>query len=165
MVENLPDTKPTGRPQLGLKLDSIDEIHVIIDMGLTYTKVGFAKDALPKHIIPTPLSMVNHLRSHLKQTKANAFANLFNKPKKLENEVQEFMATIFYHLLQTDPKSKAVVVIESFMGMRILTEAIGHCCFKKFHCKSVYFVLANVLPLYSTGMDSGIIIDTGFQQA
>lgn len=58
-----------------------------------------------------------------------------------------------------------MVVLESFMGLRALTEAITSCCFKSFGCKSVYNVLSNIAPLYSSGMDSGVIIDIGFQQA
>jgi len=70
--------------------------------------------------------------------------------------------TIFYHVLQTNPKEKAIVILESFMGLRVITEAVTTCCFKSFGCKSVYNVLSNIAPLYSTGMDSGIVIDIGF---
>ena len=55
-----------------------------------------------------------------------------------------------------------MVVVETFMGLRSLYEAIGHCCFKKFSCKDVYFVLGNATPLYASGLDSGIVIDMGF---
>ena len=79
--------------------------------------------------------------------------------------MEEFLSTIFYHLLQTNPKEKAIVILESFMGMRSLTEAITVNCFKSFGCKSVYNVLSNIAPLYSTGMDSGVVVDIGFQQA
>ena len=51
------------------------------------------------------------------------------------------------------------------MGLRALTEAIGHCCFKSFGSKSLYFVLGNATPLYCSGMDSGVIVDIGYQQA
>ena len=68
-------------------------------------------------------------------------------------------------MLQTNPLEKAVVVVETFMGLRPLYEAIGHVCFKKFSCKDVYFVLGNATPLYVSGLDSGIMIDVGYQQA
>jgi len=41
-----------------LILSSIDNNHVILDIGLTHTKCGFAKDATPMHIVPTPLRLV-----------------------------------------------------------------------------------------------------------
>jgi hypothetical protein len=43
---------------LNLKLDSLDNRHIVLDIGLTYTKCGYAKDAVPLHIVPTPLSLV-----------------------------------------------------------------------------------------------------------
>jgi len=83
--------------------------------------------------------------------------------KLVYREVEEFLFTVFYHLLQTNPKEKAIVIVESFYGLRPLTEAIGHCLFKSFNTKSAYFVLTNALPLYASGMDSGIVVDVGFQ--
>ena len=82
--------------------------------------------------------------------------------KLLYREVEEFLATIFYHLLQTNPKAKAIVIVESFYGLRPLTEAIGHCCFKSYGAQSLYFVLSNATPLYTSGMDSGVIVDMGY---
>ena len=46
--------------------------------------------------------------------------------------------------------------------MRPLYEAVGWVLFKKFNAKSVYTFLANAMPLYSTGMDTGIVVDCGF---
>ena len=80
-------------------------------------------------------------------------------------EVEEFLHYIFYHLLQISPEEKAVVICESFMGMRLITETIAHCLFKNFQIKSLYFLLSNTLPMYTTGIDTGIIVDVGFQQA
>ena len=48
-----------------LTLSTLDNKHVIIDVGMTYTKCGFAKDAVPMHIIPTPLPLVQTLRESL----------------------------------------------------------------------------------------------------
>jgi actin-related protein len=77
-------------------------------------------------------------------------------------QVEEFLTHIFYDLLHTSPKNKSIVILESFFGSRALVEAIARCCFDSFQTKSIYFVLSNALPLYVTGMDSGIIVDCGF---
>ena len=50
---------------MNLKLDSLDNRHIIIDVGLTYTKCGFAKDPLPMHIVPTPITLVQAVRENL----------------------------------------------------------------------------------------------------
>ena len=102
------------------------------------------------------------MRTVISSTGTSTFAELFADNRLLLLEIEEFLATIFYHLLQTNPLEVAVVVVETFMGLRSLYEAIGHCCFKKFSCKDIYFVLGNATPLYASGLDSGIIIDMGF---
>lgn len=99
------------------------------------------------------------------QLTTSTFAEIQVNKKLIYREIEEFLSTIFYHLLQTNPKEKSIVVLESFMGLRVLTESITVACFKSFGCKSVYNVLSNIAPLYSTGMDSGIVVDVGFQQA
>jgi actin-related protein 10 len=100
----------------------------------------------------------------LLKLKTSSFAEILSDQKIIYREIEEFLSTIFYHLLQTNPKEKSIVILESFMGMRVLTEAITLCCLKSYGTKSIYNVLSNITPLYSTGMDSGIIVDIGFQQ-
>jgi len=33
-----------------LRLNYLDNAHLVIDIGLTYTKVGFSKESMPQHI-------------------------------------------------------------------------------------------------------------------
>lgn len=53
------DKKPNPR------LTSLDEKHIILDIGLTHTKCGFNKDPLPMHIVPTPLRVVQTIRDNI----------------------------------------------------------------------------------------------------
>jgi actin-related protein len=78
-------------------------------------------------------------------------------------QIEEFLTQIFYHILQANPKEKSIVILESFYTPRLLTEAIGHCCFKSFGTKYIYFVLSNAAPIYAAGMDSGLVVDIGYQ--
>ena len=105
------------------------------------------------------------MRAAISSTNTQTFASLLNDKRLLMIEIEEFLSQIFYHLLQTDPSTKAIVIVETFMGLRPLYEAIGHMCFKKFSSRDVYFVLGNVTPLYVSGLDSGILVDMGFQSA
>jgi hypothetical protein len=54
---------------LNLKLDSLDNRHIILDVGLTFTKCGFAKDSLPSQVIPTPFSLVQKLRDNVTEVR------------------------------------------------------------------------------------------------
>jgi actin-related protein len=94
--------------------------------------------------------------------RTNTFAHIFEDKTNLYLQMEEHLTNVFYKLLHANPKEKAIIILESFYGQRALTEAIGHCCFKSFGTKCVYFVLSNALPLYATGMDTGIVVDCGF---
>jgi len=169
-----------------LRLQYLENAHLVLDVGLTYTKIGFAKESMPLHIFQTPLSMVQALhnqheqyiytyqvpqhyskstRENLSKLNASTFPDLFRlEDKRLQNEVEEFMTTTFYHVLKTSPKDKCVVLVERLGGMRKLTEAIAWVLFKKLQVKAIYSLLANALPIYACGVDSGLVVDCGFQQ-
>jgi actin-related protein len=82
--------------------------------------------------------------------------------ERLHNEVEEFLSTLFYHVLKKNPKDQCVVICERLGGMRKLTEAFGYVLFKKFQVKAIYNLMANVLPLYATGLETGLVVDCGF---
>jgi len=44
---------------------SLLQNYIVLDIGLSHTKCGLSKDAMPIHIVPTPLSMINHLRGNI----------------------------------------------------------------------------------------------------
>ena len=46
-----------------LRLNYLEKAHLVLDIGFTYTKVGFAKDSLPLYIFQTPLSMIHALHN------------------------------------------------------------------------------------------------------
>jgi actin-related protein len=95
----------------------------------------------------------------------NSFPLALNHhPDRLHNEIEEFLTTLFYHVLKTNPKDKSIVLCERLGGMRKLTEAITYVLFKKFDIKGVFSLMSNVLPLYATGVETGIVVDCGFQQ-
>jgi actin-related protein len=51
------------------------------------------------------------------------------------------------------------------MSPRIFIDQIGHVLFRSFSVKSIFFFLSNAMPLYATGVDTGIMVDCGLQQA
>lgn len=64
---------------------------------------------------------------------STTFPSMFRlEEKRLQNEVEEFMTTTFYHVLKASPKDKCVVLVERLGGLRILTETIAWVLFKKF---------------------------------
>tara|TARA_B110000305_G_C19283105_1_gene560291 strand:+ start:48 stop:476 length:429 start_codon:yes stop_codon:yes gene_type:complete len=138
-----------------LRLNYLENAHLVLDIGLTYTKCGFAKESMPLHIIQTPLSMIGSLhnahenfiytyqvpqhqsddsiRENLSKFKMSSFPEVFDlEPERLQKEIEEFLTTLFYHVIKTNPKDKSIVLCERLGGMRKLTEAVAHVLFTKF---------------------------------
>ena len=46
-----------------LRLNYLENANLVLDIGLTYTKVGFAKDAMPSYVFQTPLSFIQALHN------------------------------------------------------------------------------------------------------
>jgi actin-related protein len=169
-----------------MRLNYTENAHLVLDVGLVLTKVGFSKESMPQHIFQTPLSTIQSphnqydqfiytyqsqtyfstsIRENLSKLKLASFAEAFSMDRhRLHLEVEEFLTSLFYHVLKTNPKDKSVVLCERLGGLRVLTEAIGYVLFKKFNVKAIYTLLSNALPLYATGLDTGIVVDCGYQQ-
>jgi actin-related protein len=126
-----------------LRLNYLENAHLVLDVGLTYTKCGFSKESMPLHVFQTPLSMVHALhnpheqfiytyqvaqhsstsiRENLSKVKFDTFPSAFNfEDNRLNNEVEEFLSNLFYHQLKTNPKDKNIVLLERLGSMRKLT--------------------------------------------
>lgn len=103
------------------------------------------------------------VRENLSKLNTTTFVNALRlETDRIHNEVEEFLTTLFYHVLKTNPKDKSIILCEKLGGMRKLTQAIGYVLFKKFQVKNIYSLLMNALPLYATGVETGITVDCGF---
>lgn len=51
------------------------------------------------------------------------------------------------------------------MTPRAFIDQVSHVLFRNFSVKSIYYFLSNAMPLYATGIDTGLLVDCGFQQA
>lgn len=71
---------------------------------------------------------------------------------------------VFYHTLKISPKDMTIVLCERLGGVRALIEVIGAVLFKRFKVKNIFTFMSNALPLYATGLETGIVVDCGFQQ-
>ena len=50
-----------------IRLNYLENQHIILDIGLTYTKVGFSNNSMPIQIFQTPLSMIQTLHNSSEQ--------------------------------------------------------------------------------------------------
>ena len=74
-----------------MNIGVLETKNIIIDVGMTYVKCGFAKDSVPMHIVPTPLPLLQALREDL-----NSVSYVGNKASK-EFNIIFFAYSILHH--------------------------------------------------------------------
>merc|ERR550525_544829 len=73
------------------------------------------------------------------------------------------MSKIFFHYLSVSPKDRRVIICDQAYSPSQFHTALAFVLFKRLHVPSVAFVTDLVLPLYLTGLSSGIVIDCGHE--
>lgn len=132
----------------------LEKQAVVIDFGRSCTKVGFATESRPRHIVPSP-----QLRAWGQRNK-----NLTTTLSQDEwvDILDRLLSQIFFHYLNVSPKERRVVLCDSIYSSTQFRNAVALVLFKRLTVPSVAFVVNLTLPLYLTGLSSGIVIDIGY---
>lgn len=69
---------------------------------------------------------------------------------------------ILLYKLHINPQKKAIALTESFLYPRAFIEIIVEVLFEDFKVDSIYLFLGNTMPIYSSGMDTGMVVNCGF---
>ena len=73
------------------------------------------------------------IRENLSKFNTTSFVDAFRiEPERLYFEIEEFLTSLFYHILRASPKDKSIVLCEKLGSLRKLNDAIGYVLFKKF---------------------------------
>ena len=153
----------TERIEISKKLLFSEKTGIILDIGILYSKIGFIGDNLPRKIHKTPLNLFKQLKN-LNLDKNVFLADCFKDQKSLAFELEQFLHDIFFTELLINPQERSVFYVENLMTPRIFTEILAEILYKSFNVKKVYFMMANSMPLYCTGLYSGVVIDCGFYE-
>lgn len=62
---------------------------------------------------------------------------------------------------KADIRSTDIILLESLLCPRRFTEAVSEVLFDCFEVSRVFFFLRNTLPIYTQGIDTGLVIDSG----
>jgi len=135
----------------------LEKQSVIIDFGAAYTKVGFATESRPRHIVPTPeLRVRGQSGKGLTKTASE---------EQWVDVLDKLLHKLFFHYLSVSPKDRRVVICDSIYSPVQFRNALATVLFKRFNVPSASFVADLVLPLYLTGLSSGIVVDCGFRSS
>lgn len=127
----------------------ISEKHaVVLDIGAAYTKCGYAGECQPRAIVATPAGCID-----------NADVD------QLYDSLQKFIHYLYFQHLLVNPKDRRVVVVECVLGRTVLRETLARVLFGHFEVLSVLFAPAHVMPLFTLGAATAIVLDVGFKEA
>lgn len=131
----------------------LEKQAVVIDFGAARTKVGFATESCPRHVLPTPELDVRRSRQGLAFTESE---------EEWFEILDRLLSQIFFHYLSVSPKDRRVVVCDAVHSSAPFRSALARVLFKRLGVPAVALVADLVLPLYLTGLSSGIVIDCGY---
>lgn len=162
-ISGLSSTGSSARPHLyrggiGASMGTtyfLEKQAIVLDFGRSHTKVGFATESRPRHIIPTP-----ELRA---RRRPGRDVSCTASVEEWIHILDSLMGKVFFHYLSVSPKDRRVVVCDSAHAPAQFRSALAFVLFKKFSIPSVAWVTDLVLPLYLTGLSSGIVIDFGYE--
>jgi hypothetical protein len=130
-------------------LGSEDDV-IVLEIGSFYTKCGIGKETFPRAIFKNPpgLLSLNH------SSTCDEFYEV----------LRDFLNLIYFHKVQVNPKESVTVLSESLMAPRGKIEAIVKILFEDLQVLGVCLVLEESIPLYTTGMYTGHMVDAGYSK-
>lgn len=136
-----------------------DKQAVILDIGEAYTKIGFAGEAAPRHIIPSTLKkLYGSTLKEIKVWQSNADED------ELYENLKGFLHQIYFKYLLVNPKERKVVVSESILSPNKLRKNLAKVLFSHFNVVSVMFAPSHLLALFTVGVPSALVIDCGYSE-
>jgi len=134
----------------------LEKQAVVLDFGCAYTKVGFATESRPRQIFPTP-----EIGASRQGVGRGGFLSFTLSEEEWIDVLDKLLTRIFFHYLSVSPKDRRVVVCDQVYSPAPFRRALAFVLFKRLVVPSVSFVTDLVLPLYLTGLSSGIVVDCG----
>ncbi|MHA1729361.1 MAG: zinc-ribbon domain-containing protein [Promethearchaeota archaeon] len=155
-----------------------EEYTVIIDIGESFVKVGFAGEEEPVQIFPTIIGKAKY--RHVMQTQGGQQEELYvgndcmdrrgvlklSYPISRGNIMDwdsyyQILTHIFYNILRIDPKYANVLYAENCLTPIETKQFIARLFFETYKCKKVYIANSPILALFSAGLTSGIVVESG----
>jgi len=136
-------------------MDAILEKAAVIEIGNFHTKVGFAGESGPRHIIRTP-----------------SFARFFGPEGDsvaalvgTDEEFEKFLRRVFFNLLQVNPSDTPVFMLEGVLTTDTSRDALLNGLLSQLGVPSVTPVPQPVAAVHGAGLDSGIVLDVGHRDS
>ncbi len=70
----------------------------------------------------------------------------------------------FTHLL-VNPKDRRVVLVDHLLGSILVKEVLAEVLFKHYEVLSILFAPSHLMPLFTLGLKTGLVLDVGYAEA
>ncbi|XP_046877120.1 actin-related protein 10 [Hypomesus transpacificus] len=134
-----------------------EKTAVVIDLGASYTKCGFAGETGPRFIIPSEIQKPGQQQS-IKVVQYNI------NTEELYANLKEFIHTLYFRHLLVNPRDRRVVIIESILCPSHFREILTKVFFKQFEVPSVLFAPSHLMSIMTLGINSGLVMDCGYTE-
>ncbi|CAG0919818.1 unnamed protein product [Notodromas monacha] len=125
---------------------------VILEIGQSLTRVGFAGDITPL-ILPSVVKC--------RQSNASVPLTSFKNTVELLEATLQFLRNLYNKYLLVNSKERAVVIIEDVLGCSKLREAVARILFDYLEVPSIAFVPGPVVAQFAVGDDALFSVDIG----
>lgn len=120
---------------------------VVIEVGSAFTKVGYAGEATPRAILPTPPALP------------------LDDEEALYDALFELVHRVYFKHLLVNPRDRRVVILDPLIGPVSLKRALARVLFQHFEALSVLFAPSVLMPLVTLGRATGLVVDAGREEA
>lgn len=134
-----------------------EKIPVVIEFGTYHTKVGFAGEPCPRHLIRSFNVKASNKVTNICDTKLSE--------DELLEELTTFLHAIYFRYLLVNPKDRRVVVCEDFVQTERFRNCLSRVLFKQFSVVGLLLTPALPLALVPLGTPTGLIVNIGYKDS
>jgi len=141
---------------------------IVIDLGSTMIKAGFAGEAAPRVVFPSVVGRSGSGSSVYVGEEAKQQLSFAALKHPIEHgivtnwdDLREILRHTFEHELNVNPAEHPVLVTEPPLNPKANRERITQILFEDFNVSAMYVAIQAVLSLYASGRTTGIVFDSG----
>ncbi|KAI2805816.1 Actin- protein 10 [Blomia tropicalis] len=134
-----------------------DKSTVVLEIGSSFTKCGFASEYSPRAIFPSRVFLPS----------INKHVNIIDiqDEEELSIALKDFLQLIYFKYLAANPKDRRVVIVETIFSSNQFRKKLVDVLFKQFDVPSILVVAHHVVVLCTLGINTGLILDIGYKEA
>ncbi|KAG0735421.1 hypothetical protein G6F57_003899 [Rhizopus arrhizus] len=146
-----------------------DEVNAIVmDMGSTSTRVGFAGEEMPKAIIPTSYGLDQAKNYYIGDTQLNTWRPNVEIKNPMQNglihdwdAVEQIWNASFNDHLHIQPSEHPLLCTEPAWNTSENREKLMELAFEKFDFPAFYVAKSAVMTAFSVGRATALVLDSG----